>query len=142
MDVQEQIRRGYHALGLGAERDVLAMFDQAGGEPAGWVVYEMGAFGRRYPASDVVALELFGGLPPHFEVIGVEPRIWTMNRRQTILTVAGHFRVRTRGSWDVLVLPFTHIWDIPGGRVERVTSLLDGVELRRLAPVRAAGSRD
>jgi hypothetical protein len=142
MDVEERIKRGYRALGLGSDDDVLAMFDQASGESAGWVVCEMGAFGRRYPASDVVALELFGGLPSHFEVIGVEPRIWTMNRRQTILTVAGHYRVRARGSWDVLALPFTHIWDISGGRVERVTSLLDGVELRRPAPGRAAGSRD
>jgi len=141
MDVQELIKRGYRALGLGADDDVLAMFDQLGGAPAEWVVYELGAFGRHHPASDVVAMELFGGLPSHFEVIGVEPRNWSMNRRQTRLTVIGRYRVRLRGSWEVLVLPFTHIWDIPGGRVEKVASLLDGVELRRLAPARTAGSR-
>lgn len=140
MDAQELIRRGYRALGLGADDDVLAMFDQLGGEPADWVVYEPGAFGRR-PAGGVVAMELFGGLPSHFELIGVEPRTWTLNRRQTRLTVAGRFRVRTRGSWEVLVLPFSHIWDIAGGRVESVTSLLDGVELRRLAPAQSAGGR-
>ena len=131
MDVQELIKREYRALGLGADGDVLAMFDQLGGEPADWVVYELGAFGRRHPAGDVVAMELFGGLPSHFELIGVEPRTWSMNRRRTRLTVIGRFRVRPRGSWEVLVLPFTHIWHFPGGRVDRVVSLLDGVELRR-----------
>ena len=141
MDVQELIKRGYRALGLGADDDVLAMFDQLDAEPADWVVYELGAFGRRHPASDVVAMELFGGLPSHFEVIGVDPRTWSMNRRRTRLTVSGQYRVRPRGSWEVLVLPFTHIWRFTGGRVDKVLSLLDGVEIRRLAPTRAAGSR-
>ena len=56
MDVQELIRRGYRALGLGAEDDVLALFDQLGGEPADWVVYEVGAFGRPRPTNDVMAM--------------------------------------------------------------------------------------
>jgi len=73
VDAQELIERGYRALGLGADDDVLPMFDQLGGEPALWVVYELGAFGRRHPASDVVAMELFGGLPSHLEVIGSSP---------------------------------------------------------------------
>ena len=139
MDVQELIKRGYRALGLGADGDVLAMFDQLDAEPADWVVYELGAFGRRHPASDVVAMELFGGLPSHFEVIGVELRTWIMNRRRTTVTVIGRYRVRVRGTWEVLALPFTHIWHIPSGRVDKVVSLLDGVEIRRLAPARAAG---
>jgi ketosteroid isomerase-like protein len=133
MDAEELIKRGYRALGLGAADDVLAMFDQLGSEPPLWVVYEMGAFGGRHPASAVVAMELFAGLPSHFEVIGVEPRTWSMNRRQTKLTVIGRYRTRVRGSWEVLALPFTHIWHVSSGRVERVVSLLDGVEIRRLA---------
>jgi ketosteroid isomerase-like protein len=141
MDVQELIKRGYRALGLGADDDVLALFDQLGGEPADWAVYEMGAFGRSRPAGDVVAMELFGGLPSHFEVIGVELRTWSMNRRRTTVTVIGRYRARVRGTWEVLALPFTHIWHIPNGRVDKVVSLLDGVEIRRLAPARAAGSR-
>jgi len=141
MDVQELIKRGYRALGLGADDDVLALFDQLGGEPADWGVYEMGAFGRSRPAGAVVAMELFGGLPSHFEVIGVELRTWIMNRRRTTVTVIGRYRVRVRGTWEVLALPFTHIWHIPSGRVDKVVSLLDGVEIRRLAPARAAGSR-
>ena len=141
MDVQELIKRGYRALGLGADDDVLAMFDQLGGEPAHWAVYEVGAFGRRHPASDVVAMELFGGLPSHFEVIGVELRTWSMNRRATKLTVIGRYRARIRGTWEVLALPFTHIWHVPGGRVDRVVSLLDGVEIRRLAPAQSRPPR-
>jgi len=141
MDLQELIQRGYRAVGLGADDDVLALFDQLGAEPAAWEVFEVAAFGRRHPARDVVAMELFGGLPSHFEVIGVEPRTWTMNRRGTTLTVIGRYRARVRGTWEVLALPFTHIWHFPSGRVEKVVSLLDGVEIRRLAPVRAAGNR-
>jgi len=34
------------------------------------------ALGGRRPAGDVAAMELFAGLPSHFEVIGVEPRAW------------------------------------------------------------------
>jgi hypothetical protein len=139
MDVQDVIVRGYRALGLGAADDVLAMFDQLGAEPADWVVYEVGALGRR-AASEVVATELFRGLPAHFEVIGVEPRNVSMNRRRTRLTVSGRFRVRPHGSWEVLALPFTHIWHLAGGRIDGVVSLMDGVELRRLAPVRTARS--
>ena len=139
MDVQELIRRGYRGLGLGADDDVLAMFDQRGGEHAEWVVYQLSAFGRHRPAGEVVALDLFAGVPSHFDVIGVEPRTWAFNRRRTRLTVTGHFRVRPRGTWEVMVLPFTHIWEFAGGRIDSVVSLLDGVELRRLAPARAAG---
>ena len=141
MDAEEQIERGYRALGLGADDDVIAMFEHLGAEPASWVVYELGAFSGRRPAGDVVAMELFAGLPSHFEVIGVELRTWSMNRRRTRLTVIGRYRVRVRGSWEVLALPLTHIWHIPGGRVEKVVSFLDGVELRRLAPAPAAGGR-
>jgi len=141
MDAEELIKRGYRALGLGADDDVLAMFDQLGGEPAQWAVYALGAFGSSHPAGDVVAMELFVGLPSHFEVIGVELRTWSMNRRRTKLTVLGRYRARIRGSWEVLALPFTHIWSVSSGRVEKVVSLLDGVELRRLTPARRASPR-
>jgi hypothetical protein len=73
VDAHELMKRGYRALGLGANDDVLAMFDQRGGEPADWAVYELGACGRRHPASGVVAMELFGGLPCHLKVIGSSP---------------------------------------------------------------------
>jgi hypothetical protein len=140
MDAEELIKRGYRALGLGAADDVLAMFDQPDAEPANWVVYDLVAFGGRHPAGDIVAMELFAGLPSHFAVIGVEIRSWTMNRRRTKLIVIGRYRVRVRGGWEVLALPFTHLWHIPSGRVEKVVSVLDGLEIRRLAPARSTTS--
>ena len=81
MDVLELIRRGYRALGLGADEAVLAMFDQLGRRPACWVVRDFIDSGRDYPSREVVALDLFGGIPPHFEVIGVEPRTWEVRER-------------------------------------------------------------
>ncbi|MFA4965567.1 MAG: hypothetical protein WC709_08040 [Thermoleophilia bacterium] len=173
MDALELIQRGYRALGLGADDAVLAMFDQLGRRPACWVVRDFIDSGRDYPSREVVALDLFGGIPPHFEVIGVEPRTWQVRERrargphlrrwhrvparegppagareapeaeagaadgrETRLLVVGRFRARPRGSWDVMVLPFAHIWYLVGGHVVRVVSYLDGVELRRLAPRR------
>ncbi len=133
MDVLELIRRGYKALGLGADDDVLAMFDQLGGEPESWVVHNLSVFGGEHPASEVAALSLFGGLPPHFELAGVTVRGWSLNRRQTRLMVTGHFRVRVRGTWEGMELPFSHVWSFVNGRVTSVLSVLDGVELRRAA---------
>jgi hypothetical protein len=135
MDVSELIKRGYRALGLGADNDVLAMFDQLGVNPAQWVVRHLTVIGSRdQPASEVAAMELFGGLPEHYEVVGVEPRSWKFNRRKQRLMVSGRYRVRPRGSWEVLALPFAHVWYLAGGHVEKVVSLLDGIELRRLGP--------
>jgi hypothetical protein len=131
MDVLELIRRGYRALGLGAADDVLAMFDQLGGDPERWVVRDFGMFGGEQPAEEVAALSLFGGLPPHFELAGVTVRSWSLNRRQTRLMVSGHYRVRVRGTWEGMELPFSHVWSLIDGRVTSVLNVLDGVELRR-----------
>ena len=109
------------------------MFDQLGREPARWVVRSMTVFSRDYPANEVVALDLFGGMPAHFELVGVEPVAWKLNRRHTRLMVSGRFRVRPRGTWESLMLPFAHIWYLAGDHVDKVVSLLDGVEVRRLA---------
>jgi hypothetical protein len=132
MDIPEVIKRGYRALGLGADRDVLAMFDQLGGHPAQWMVRHNADLSPDRPAREVAAMDLFGGMPAHYEVVGVEPRSWQLNRRKTCLTVSGQFRVRPRGTWEVLALPFAHVWYFASGHVDRVESLLDGVELRRL----------
>jgi ketosteroid isomerase-like protein len=131
MDVLEVIRRGYRALGLGAADDVLAMFDQLGGEPESWVVRDLGMFGGEKPADEVAAFSLFGGLPSHFELAGVTVRGWSTNRRQTRLMVSGHYRVRVRGTWEGMELPFSHVWSFVDGRVTSVLNVLDGVELRR-----------
>jgi hypothetical protein len=135
MDVLELIRRGYHALGLGADDDVLAMFDQLGLEPAQWIVRDVGMFGASRPAGEVVALDLFAGLPPHFELVGVKLQGWNPNRRQTRLSVSGRFRVRVRGTWEGMDLPFMHVWSFVNGRVDNVFSVLDGVELKRTIPL-------
>ena len=131
MDALELIRRGYRALGLGAADDVLAMFDQLGGEPELWVVRGIGMFGGEEPAQEVAALSLFGGLPPHFELAGVTVRGWALNRRQTRLMVNGHYRVRVRGTWEGMELPFSHVWSFVNGRVSSVLNVLDGTELQR-----------
>ena len=131
MDVLELIRRGYRALGLGAADDVLAMFDQLGGDPESWVVRDFGMFGGEQPAEEVAALSLFGGLPAHFELAGVTLQGWSLNRRQTRLMVSGHYRVRVRGTWEGMELPFSHVWSFVDGRVTSVLNVLDGVELRR-----------
>lgn len=125
------IRRGYAAFGLGAHHDVLAMFGQADGQAERWQIRSLDST-RFHPACEVAAEDLFGAIPPQYEVIGVQPRHWRLDGRGRRLTVMGHYRTRLRGSWDVLTLPFVHIWSITGGRVEGVLSLLDGIELRRL----------
>jgi len=132
MDVQELIRKGYAALGLGADNDVLAMFEQLGDTPAQWKVFSMMEAPHEFPAGTVAALQLFRSLPPQFEVTGVHPERWRLDRKGRRLTVSGFYRARPRGTWEIMRLPFVHVWWIGGGRVERVDSVLEGVEIRRL----------
>jgi hypothetical protein len=134
MDLFEPIRRGYRALGFGADEDVRAMLDQTGPEPACWEVRGVGLWGRSRPADGVAALELFRGLPAHFELVRVQVTTWAPNKRLTRLAVGGRFRVRVRGTWEVLEVPFDHVWSFAGGRVQSVHNVLDGFELRRLPP--------
>ena len=56
MDVLESMKRGYRALGLGADDDVLAMFDQIGEWSESWVMCEIGVYGRHVWLSDHVAV--------------------------------------------------------------------------------------
>ncbi|HSL95650.1 MAG TPA: hypothetical protein VLA35_07020, partial [Thermoleophilia bacterium] len=117
-DTLERIRRGYRALGLGANRDVAAMFEDDGdassaldgdassalfpdassthgaesregadcGAPGGapypyrredaeWVVFDV-INGQPWATRDLVALDLFGGLPPHWDLVGVDVEHW------------------------------------------------------------------
>ena len=57
---------------------------------------------------------------------------WLPDERHARLVVGGHFRVRVRGTWEAVELPFGHVWSFAGGRVESVHSVLEGFELRRL----------
>ncbi|RPI29957.1 MAG: hypothetical protein EHM52_04070 [Actinomycetota bacterium] len=179
-DTLERIRRGYRALGLGANRDVAAMFEDdgdassaldgdtgsahdaegrqeadrgstGGGTPYGrdggeWVIFDV-INGQPWATRDLVALDLFGGLPSHWDLVGVDVERWHYGpwRRLgglgptidgvTSLVVGGHYRARPRAPecrWHVERVPFLHIWRLAGARVESVYSFLDGIEIRRL----------
>jgi hypothetical protein len=129
MDVVERIRRGYRAIGPGAPRDVLAMFHQDQPDPPDWVIDESG---HLHDTGEVVAEDLFaGGLPSQWEVIGVELRTWDFYQRTCRLVVGGRFRARLRGTWEVIPLPFVHVWTIGDDQVRAVFDYFGGVELRR-----------
>jgi hypothetical protein len=134
VDVYEPIRRGYHALGLGADQDVRAMFDQDGPEPACWEVHRWTLWGRRRPAPETAALALFGAMPPGYEIAGVRIETWEPDQRTARLVVDGLVRVRRGGGWEHELLPFSHVWSFRDGRVENVLNVLEGFELRRLPP--------
>ena len=131
MDVLERIRRGYRAVGPGAPPDVLAMFHQDEDDAPAWVVRDSVSSGREYPTREVVAMDLFGGLPEHWEVAGAELRLWDFYERYSRLVVAGRFRARPKGTWDVMPLPFIHIWTVSGDQVQSVVDYLAGIEVRR-----------
>ena len=133
MDVFEPVRRGYHALGFGADVDVLGMLDQNGPEPACWEVHSLDVRRvRSRPAGAVAALNLFAGFPAQFELVGAHVRTWSPNVRHASLVVAGSYRVRIRGTVETLDLPFSHVWSFANGRVKDVRNLAEGFELRRL----------
>ncbi len=135
MDVLERIRRGYRAIGPGAPRDVLAMFHQEQPDPPEWVVDDSL---RVLPAREVVALDLFAGaLPSHWEIIGVDLRHWDYYRGKARLVVTGRFRTRPKGTWEVIKLPFIHIWSVgEDDQVRGVFDYLAGIEVKRREDVR------
>jgi hypothetical protein len=137
MDVLERIRRGYHAVGPGAPRAVLAMFHQEQDDAPEWVVRDVADTGRIYATRDVVAMDLFGGLPGHWEVTGAELRMWDFYERRSRLVVAGRFRTRPRGTWEVVMIPFIHIWTVSGDQVQSVMDFLAGIEVRRRGALQA-----
>jgi ketosteroid isomerase-like protein len=141
MDDLEPIRRGYHALGLGADRDVLAMLDQDGPGPACWEIHRFGLWGRRRPAGEVAALALFGPTPPGYELAGVQIATWDPDDRTGRLVVDGRFRLRRHGSWDSIELPFSHVWSFKDGRVDSVFNVIQTFEVRRLADAACASAQ-
>ncbi len=98
MDIFERIRRRYHALGFGADADVLDMLDQSGPEPACWAIHSLDARVRSRPAGEVAALDLFGRFPAQYELVSVQvamPR-WRSQMSLTCAAVSG--AGRSRGS--------------------------------------------
>jgi hypothetical protein len=139
MDVLERIRRGYRAIGPGASRDVLAMFHQEQSDPPRWVIDESG---RLHATREVVAEDLFaGGLPSQWEVIGVDLCQWTFYQKKSRLVVGGRFRARLRGTWEVVPMPFIHVWGFADDQVRTVFDYFGGVEVRRLEDVQNGGWR-
>jgi ketosteroid isomerase-like protein len=132
MDIFEPIRRGYHALGFGADADVLGMLDQGGPEPACWELHALDFRVRSRPAGEVAALDLFERLPTQYELVHVQVRTWSPSVRHARLIVGGVYRVRVRGTVEAFDLPFSHVWSFADGRVKDVRSLTEGFELRRL----------
>jgi hypothetical protein len=135
MDVLERIKRGYRAIGPGAPSDLLAMFHQEQADPPEWVVDDSVSI---MPAREVVAMDLFAGtLPSHWEIIGVDLRKWDLYTRKHRLVVAGRFRTRPRGTWEVMALPFIHVWNLgTDDQVRGVFDYLGGIEVKRRSDVR------
>jgi ketosteroid isomerase-like protein len=125
------LREGYWSMGFGAPLAVLRLFDQdVPGREARWIVREVTST-VRYQAREIVADDLFGSIPPHWQVVRVVPRRWSESHDRVV--VLGHIHCRPRGSWDVMAIPFAHIWTVARGQVVSVLSYLDGIEIERVA---------
>jgi hypothetical protein len=130
VDILELLTRGYRSLGLGADANVLRLFDQRiEGDTVRWVVVDCISGGRETATREVVAHDLLGSIPSHWEVAGVDTHSW--RRQGQTIVVTGHIRVRPRGGWNVESLPFADIWKVAGDKVVSVRSYLDGIEVRR-----------
>ena len=70
--------------------------------------------------------------PAQFELVQVRVTSWEPDARHSRLAVGGHFRLRVRGTWEAVELPFGHVWSFADGRVASVHNVLDSFELRRL----------
>ncbi|HOT24184.1 MAG TPA: hypothetical protein PLB30_07735 [Thermoleophilia bacterium] len=126
----ETVLEAYRSVGLGVGDRMLRLFGQGEGRRPVWTVVDI-VSGARGRARDVVAEDLFGGIPPHWEVTRVETR--TVRGRAGRVVVTGLICCRPRGvrSFDLCRLPFAHVWTLRDGEAVRVLSYLDGVELRR-----------
>lgn len=130
MDETRVLRNAYRGVGLGVGEGMLRLFGQGRGRQPAWAVVDLvsGETGR---ARAVVAEDLFGSIPSHWEVTRVETA--AVRARDERVVVTGHICCRPRGvrSYDLCRVPFAHVWTLHGGEAVRVLSYLDGVELRR-----------
>jgi hypothetical protein len=118
-------------MGPGEPRDVLAMLHQERDDPPEWVLRDPAARHPGDASGDVTALSLFAGIAPPYELMGVELHTWEYHERRSRLVVGGRYRLRPRGTWEVVTLPFLHIWSFAGDEVETVYDYISGIELRR-----------
>ena len=125
------LREAYHAMGFGQAPPVRRLFE--GDEPGRrrWRLVDVIDGGRGYPAREHVEHDLLcGSVPPQWEVAGVD--VDRLQHRGERVVVTGAYRCRLRGGWDVVRVPFAHIWTLRDGEPQRVLSYLDGIELRRV----------
>ena len=126
MDV-ETLRAGYRAYGLGVAEAMLTMFDQG---PSGGADWEVGG-----PRSGLTAearltpYDLFGGETAGWEIVRVEPNDFVDHSDRIVVT--GHVLWRPKHGWNVIPVPFLHIWTLRERHPVRVLSYLDGIELSR-----------
>lgn len=120
----------YRAIGLGVGEGMLRLFGQGSGRTTAWFVVDL-VSGERGRARAVAAEDLFGSIPGHWEVTRVETAAIRVEDGRVIVT--GSILCRPRGvrSFDLVRVPFAHVWTLREGEVVRVLSYLDGVELRR-----------
>lgn len=129
-DLVSPIRNGYRAVGLGIGDAMLRLFGQSTARRAVWWVCDLESGGRGR-ARRVAAEDLFGSIPPQWEVTRVDAssfRAW-----DDCVVVTGHICCRPRGlrSFELCRVPFAHVWTMRDGEAIRVRSFLDGIELRR-----------
>lgn len=130
LDGAHLLRCAYRGIGLGVGEAMMRLFGQGSGCDPVWVVVDRvsGATGR---ARAIVAEDLFGSIPSHWEVTRVETD--RIDAHVSRVVVTGHICCRPRGtrSFDPWHIPFAHVWTLCGDEAVRVFSCLDGVELRR-----------
>jgi hypothetical protein len=124
------LREGYRAMGLGEARPVRRLFGRLRDDAARWIVVDLANSGRASPSRDDPVRDLFGSLPDHWELAGVDIAGMRVGGRRVVVT--GHFCCRPRRGWDTVRVPFAHVWTLRDGSPQRVYSFLDGAELRRV----------
>jgi ketosteroid isomerase-like protein len=101
------------------------------GHEAAWCVMR-GIYSRGCQEVDDLVRDLFSmSVPRSWEIAGLEIRKVTHSHDRIV--VLGVCRCRPRGGRDDVRLPFLHVWHVRDGRVTRLVSSLDAVELRRAA---------
>jgi len=131
---QTLLSHGYASLGFGADRAVLALFDQTPGNEPAWRVVDL-IGGTRFASREIVADDLLGSIPGHWQVTRVEAVDFKEHGDRIVVT--GRIYCRPRTSWETEALPFAHIWTFRQDKVVSVRSYLDGVELRRIERLEA-----
>ena len=124
------VRRAYRGIGLGVGDAMLSLFGHGAGARSTWSVVDLVSGQSGHPRP-VVAEDLFGSIPGHWEVTRVETD--SVRASDAGVVVTGHICCRPRGarSIDLCRVPFAHVWTLRGAEAVRVLSYLDGIELRR-----------